>query len=312
MQAEADTSTYAQRMSSYKQSSALEIMLPFQQYILNLIGRCDNSVELTGDAMNQTLLLQKAESENNYLLIGWTSFLISELAYLFGDLKLASQKAAISRKYFMNLKTDFSNCRCNFIDGLICIALAKTTKERKWRKGACIIMKLMLNWLKESCGNVLHYYLLLKAEMASLTKKQDIVKDAYDLAIRTAGKSGFIQDRALGNERAALYLSEVGDEISAKVYMSQAYKLYKEWGALGKAEHLVREHSFLLDTKDGDIRVSKTFRRKMVGFNDNSATLKNLRFSEIKSSNISIKSKSSTKSLRSNASTYPLSRDQSS
>jgi hypothetical protein len=59
--------------------------------------------------------------------------------------------------------------------------------------------------------NNLHRYLLMQADMMTCSssnsgKTQDTVKASFDKAITMAGKAGFRQDAALGNELAGEYL----------------------------------------------------------------------------------------------------------
>ena len=57
---------------------------------------------------------------------------------------------------------------------------------------------------------------------------------AYDEAIAAAGKAGFRQDAALGNELAACHFIRQNDQDWASFYMTRAYQLYIEWGAISK------------------------------------------------------------------------------
>jgi hypothetical protein len=102
--------------------------------------------------------------------------------------------------------------------------------------------------------STLHRYLLLKALVAAIKKKND-TKLCFDNAIMAAGKTGFTQDAALGNELAGEYFLSMDDEYLCKFYFTRAYELYKEWGALTKVAHFKSRHGEHIDLQsitDGD------------------------------------------------------------
>ena len=79
--------------------------------------------------------------------------------------------------------------------------------------------------------NYHHMLLFLKAEEAAATSEiPEYVRKAYDEAIRSAKRSGFLQHGALMNERCGLYFIEQKEEDGywSTVYISQARQLYTE------------------------------------------------------------------------------------
>ena len=82
--------------------------------------------------------------------------------------------------------------------------------------------------------NNLHRCLLLQADLLAATNRKKLhqdVKAAYDKAIATAGKAGFVQDAALGNELAVEYFRNTEERFWAQLYLyHQACGLYYEWG----------------------------------------------------------------------------------
>jgi hypothetical protein len=66
-------------------------------------------------------------------------------------------------------------------------------------------------WTKQGEPNVYHMYLILLAEEAALNKGKLVdVKNAYDQAITSAFRSGFLQNAALAEERCAFVLPRNG------------------------------------------------------------------------------------------------------
>jgi hypothetical protein len=98
-------------------------------------------------------------------------------------------------------------------------------------------------------------YLILLAEEASLRRRRKTstaveqhVKKAYDDAIISAVRSGFLQNAALAEERCALYFLNVGDEDYAEDYLVRSYAHYEEWGCHAKLVQLEATYDFLKRT----------------------------------------------------------------
>jgi hypothetical protein len=114
--------------------------------------------------------------------------------------------------------------------------------------------------------NNLHRYLLMQADMMTCSssnsgKTQDTVKASFDKAITMAGKAGFRQDAALGNELAGEYLFTgmiEGNMFWAEFYFSRAYDLYMEWGAEAKAGQLKAKRGDLINESIGNRLASTT------------------------------------------------------
>ena len=75
--------------------------------------------------------------------------------------------------------------------------------------------------------------------------KLDHVKSAYDKAIRSALRSGFLQNAALAEERCALFFFDVGDTDNAEYYLRQSYGHYDEWGSAAKLHQLNKRYDFM-------------------------------------------------------------------
>merc|ERR1712232_51375 len=106
--------------------------------------------------------------------------------------------------------------------------------------------KIVKDWAKKGDPNCLHYDLLLDAEKAALKGKKDVAIESYQQAALQAGRSGFIHDQALANERLGDFSLDIGDVDEAKYRYNEAIKLYGEWGASRKVRQLEEEKLSLL------------------------------------------------------------------
>ena len=134
--------------------------------------------------------------------------------------------------------------------GLTCSGLAKKISKRKYVREARKAADKMKFIMRNRGLNNLHRYLLMQADLLAVTSKKQHreVKLAYDKAIATAGKAGFVQDAALGNELASQYFRSIGDEFWEEQYLTRACELYYEWGALAKVADLTSRHRLHVDT----------------------------------------------------------------
>ena len=172
-----------------------------------------------------------------------------QLAYYFGKLEIGYRLLAPFAKLSALDVAYFSTSICLFFSGLTCSGLAKKTGKRKYIKEARKAVRKMEFVMRGRGLNNLHRYLLMQADLLALTsrKRDQDVKAAYDKGIATAGKAGFVQDAALGNELAFEYFRSIGDDYWAEQYLTRACELYYEWGAVAKVQYLKNENASFFD-----------------------------------------------------------------
>ncbi|MGK3757380.1 MAG: hypothetical protein ACI8RD_009694 [Bacillariaceae sp.] len=100
------------------------------------------------------------------------------------------------------------------------------------------IINIFKDQLKHGSKNALHIILMLEAiESPS--------KEKFDEAIRNTARLGMVHHAAVMYENAGLYFMDKDDESWGEYYLSQAYNLYNDWGATGKANQLKDSHEVL-------------------------------------------------------------------
>jgi PAS domain S-box-containing protein len=107
-------------------------------------------------------------------------------------------------------------------------------------------LRLMAVWSQSVPSTFQHKYDLIAAERARVLGDLDKALDHYERAIAGARQSNFTQEEALSNELYARFWLERGNERFAGPLMREAYSLYRKWGALAKAEHLVKQYRNLI------------------------------------------------------------------
>lgn len=202
---------------------------------------------MTGETMNQEERLRfYAESKHERALQSFYLYRMC-LGYYFDDLKLAKE---MSSKLFAPMKegpTPVLAPRFLF-QGLIAFALALSTNQRLiYARQGRSFLKRLKKMVRKGCINVHHMMLLLQAEEMALHGERDKVQEAFDAAIRAAGKLGLMHNQALGNERAGAFFLRKGDPSWSSTYFSRAWMLYVEWGAKAKANHLETKYGTIID-----------------------------------------------------------------
>lgn len=129
-----------------------------------------------------------------------------------------------------------------FARGMILYAAARSGK-RLYMKHAKKVHKTIKSWAQQGNPNVLHYDLLFDAELAALNGKLDMAEGLYKKAIVSATRQGLIHERAFASERYGEFLlNERNDPEEAKYNLSDAIRLYDEWGANRKVSMLREKH----------------------------------------------------------------------
>ena len=84
---------------------------------------------------------------------------------------------------------------------------------------------------------------LLEAERSGINARQNTVHalHAYDKAIASAQKVGYIHEQGLACEKAGFYCKRMMDKEKAFEYFNQALECYKEWGSSVKVDFIRKE-----------------------------------------------------------------------
>ena len=258
----ADMQRFARLMKDYQQMHSLENCLPYFQMIANLMGMSDDPLVFTGEFMNETVDMKMWRQCKNERALQKLYFHRMMLAYYFGDVGVAWDMCQLlwsPRVEGPGLWLPYRH----FFHGLTAFGKFQATQKRKFYRIGVSVIKQMKKWIHKGVVNCLHMLLLLLAEhLASESSDVTDVRSAYDDAIVSAAKLGFVSTQAMGNERAGAYCLAKGDTVWAATYLKRSCSLYKQWGATAKARHILQKYSSILDassqsfelTPGGDLR----------------------------------------------------------
>ena len=245
------------QLKHYRLQFLVVLVEPFESLMAHLRGKSDSPVDW-GEIQSAN---PSGNSPSETLKWSYWCWSAVQLSYYFGKLEIGYKLLAPYARLSAIDVAYFSTSICVFFSGLTCSGLAKKTGKRKYVKEARRATDKMKFIMRNRGLNNLHRYLLMQAELLALTskKRHQNVKMAYDKAIATAGKAGFVQDAALANELAFEYFRSIGDEYWAGHYIVRACELYHEWGASAKVGILKNEHSsYLNDSRNFSVLASRT------------------------------------------------------
>jgi hypothetical protein len=87
---------------------------------------------------------------------------------------------------------------------------------------------------------------LLDAELAVLENKFALATKRYEEAIRLSARRGWTNDRALAHERFGEFCLSHGASDNAEYHLTEAIRLYEDWGFMKKTHQLRTAYRQLL------------------------------------------------------------------
>jgi hypothetical protein len=212
------------------------------QMVLNLIGQSEDQLSLHGAVFNPEAALQIEEG------IKATIDLYQMWVYtIFGAYELGAALAIANGGNYAKKVPGIAVIMVDaFNRGISLFAMARRTKQKIYKKHALKVAAEVEDWVKKGNPNVGHFKAIFDAEASALNGKKHAAKKFYEEAIILASRSGFIQDAALGSERFGEFLLHDMDDRHEAIYrLRAAINLYREWGAIAKAELLEAKYTDL-------------------------------------------------------------------
>mmetsp|Transcript_31442 Transcript_31442/g.47743 ORF Transcript_31442/g.47743 Transcript_31442/m.47743 type:complete len:1275 (+) Transcript_31442:33-3857(+) len=229
---------YAQQMKRYKQTTVLPSTLVYLQFALNLVSYSEDPTVLTGELMDQEVVLKDALENDYHNTVHLIYCLRLWMAYLFGKDELAAtmiDQCKSTNSAFSGARTTIT-VNETFYCGLASTTLFMKTRKKKFESLAYSSIKKMKKFAEDNSWNFSHKVKLLDAEIFVLKQDIDMAKKTYNEAIELAGKHRFIHEQALACERAGTFHSMLGNHITADEYFRRSHELYLKWGAKCKAD----------------------------------------------------------------------------
>ncbi|CAJ1962246.1 unnamed protein product [Cylindrotheca closterium] len=199
------------------------------------MGRCDDPLVLKGTAFNVDEFVPTVP---NHLPI--IRHFESELYLFYGEYQRAADSALEREKDFENIFSSHAIIMIEcFHRGIALYAMARKSKNRKYKTAAVKVRKKVKRWSYNGNPNVKYYDSFLSAEHAALTNDFAKAEVQYQKSIKQAARTGHLHHAGLFNERYADFLKfERKDAEEANYRISEAIRWYGEWGAQLKVKML--------------------------------------------------------------------------
>jgi predicted ATPase len=223
-------------IQSKDESSQLYFAL-LRQTILNLYEEPSPATILT--------LPESQESSFLSTLYGFRTF----LAYMFDDIPHALSCANTQLLHESSQTTGMTKIQIWFFDALTRLAAypqSTPVKQKQLMRRVLISQSNLLKRAKLMVGNFQHKVDLIEAERCRVLGKFEEAIELYDLAISGAKNHKYLQEEAIGNELAAKFYLEHGQENIAATYLQKSYYCYARWGAAAKIDDLQQRYPQLL------------------------------------------------------------------
>ncbi|WP_304941841.1 helix-turn-helix transcriptional regulator [Vallitalea guaymasensis] len=120
-----------------------------------------------------------------------------------------------------------------------------SSEKRKYLRMLKKNVSIFKRWSDNCPDNYLHKYYLIYAEMSRIKRNHEKASCYYDLAIKSAAETGYIQNEAIANELSGKYYHNRGNYKIARYYLEDAYNCYSKWGATGKCEKLKKRYNIM-------------------------------------------------------------------
>ena len=244
---------YAEFFRRYRQDAVRVMVLPWLQLMLNLMGKSNNPLVLTGSAMNEDDFEHEVRSSNYVAAAAHASYAKLMLYYVFGDLELAEAERKSQVDYSDVDKLSFMRCFNILFCGLTCLGIAKKDKSKRkvYQRKAKQYIKDLEAYGKIGSANCTPMLTLLEAEFATMLGAKGNYLDSYDAAISTASRSGFRLTKGIACERAAEYALSSGDLDSTGDYLDKAWSTFRQFGAEGKLRQMEQRYHNIQFHKEG-------------------------------------------------------------
>ena len=226
----------------------------YWQTAQNLIGQAENPLELVGRAFDEREQSDIFREGNDQTLFFVFHFCKLILAFFFDDEDQCRTQTELAEKYLHTVVGITHVPICRFYATLS--RLARLDRAEGEEREALMTTVLahraqMQRWGESAPMNYGHRSALLEAEILRVQGRSEAAAVKYDEAIAQATDNRYAGDAALANELAGRFHLSKGLAKVARLYLGDAVRGYRRWGALAKVRHMERRYGALLASPRG-------------------------------------------------------------
>jgi hypothetical protein len=257
-----DINSFVTRLNAYNQVHMCCTHLTLQRTVLELMDCSEKMAKFTGKYLDDKAFETYLGRAHSKMVVFLFRMFTMQARYTLGEMASAVEYG--------------EQCwRSKAIDGAFAFSapyshFSALTALEEWKRSRKIRYLRMYRkhykqiqfWVSKGNPNTLHLLALLDAEKLVSRRVRkvhpDTVRTAFDHAISLANAGGFVHDAALANDRAGQYFAktteEEGTDDWANHYLSNAVRLYLEWGATARVRILETKYGTVIHTSNDPAR----------------------------------------------------------
>ena len=235
---------YLVKMKELKQDVIYTATVINMQAVLNLKNAVYDPWSLRGSFYDKKKMLPVIKQSNDTLAL-FTHYYVSELLNVyFNKFSNAVANGNKAWVYFESARALPETAVFVFIDSIARIVQTHYEPFRKNKEKTRIKknVKLLKHWSSGAPVNHLHRYTFIRALILLSQKKIKKALPKIEAALASSDRSGYVNDQALMNEYAGMFLLLYGHFDTAARYLSQSYDLYCSWGAVNKNRQMKNQY----------------------------------------------------------------------
>ncbi len=239
---------YMQFLLKNKHEFAIGYAKIWQVIASSLRSKTAEELWLVSGGLDEPAVMSRWQKDNNRMSLFAAYVAKLMLLYLFKDYASAVATAKLAAEYADGAIGLITVGLHNFYYSLALLAHYSHSDDRE--AYLAIVNSNQQNlkkWAYHAPMNYQHKYELIEAEKARIFSDKLAAMDYYDLAIKGAAASGYIQEEALAYELAGEFYQSLDKEIIARAYLTKAYYTYIRWGAIAKVKDLESRYHYLVD-----------------------------------------------------------------
>ena len=221
----------------------------FRQSIRNLRGYTRDKYLISDENFDEREVAERYRERETRLGLFYYYFIKCRLLYLF-DNPVASLHYAGKAKELENFAGGlYKTAELLFFQSLAMLAIYKEAADDErsvYKRTLQLNLKRLRQWSRGCPDNFQHLYLIVRAEEARRSGREQDAMRFYDEALDAAQNANYVQYVALASELAAEFYNERGHEKIARLYMQDARYSYEIWGASAKVRSLENKYHNLL------------------------------------------------------------------
>ncbi len=249
---EVETRAYSENFHGFHQETNHKYNEIYRQCMLNLLGRSEDPLLLTGEAINEEEMFRLNKENNDRTGTFFIYFHKMLLYYLFGKYEKAWEMALEARALLDAVLAKAEVAYFHFYEGLTAGALlnadspiSKSELSKRLRKN----IRQFKSWAKAAPMNFKHKSALLQGLYFKHKNQRENAKDAFETAIQGAVENRYLNDEAMTYQCVADYYASIGNTQLQDFYLNKAFQTYQDWGAFAVMEDLLNKHPDVIYTE---------------------------------------------------------------